>query len=307
MTDKTYDLLIIGAGAAGMTAAIYAARYKLDCIVLGQDIGGTANLAHDIENWPGFKGPGIDLMEMFKEHALSFDVPILIQKIDKIERKGKHFITYSEEGRLKALTVIFAMGTQRRKLGIPGELEFAGKGVSYCATCDSVFYKNKVVGVVGGGDAAAMGAQILSQHAQKVTIIHRKDKMTKTEPARIDELESDPKIEFIFNANVTEIFGDEFVNKVRLDTGQDLELDGIFIEIGGIPATEIAKSFGVDVEENNKIKVNSAMETNIPGVFAAGDITTGSNEFNQIVTAAAEGSIASLSAFNFIRSLKHQK
>jgi len=306
MTDTTmYDLIVVGAGAAGMTAAIYAARYKLECVVLAPDVGGTANLAHDIENWPGFKGHGMDLMEKFREHTTSFGVPIINQKVQRLERKEGHFVVHTESGQFKGRALILAMGTQRRKLGIAGEAEFAGKGVSYCATCDCVFYKNRVVGVVGGGDAAAMGAQILSQHATKVIIIYRKGTFTRAEPRRVDELYRDPKIEFIFNANVVGIYGDDFVNKVELDTGQVVELEGIFIEIGGNPSTEIAEDFGVELAASKKIKVDPALATSIPGVFAAGDITTGSNEFNQIVTAAAEGAIATLSAFNYVRSLKY--
>jgi thioredoxin reductase (NADPH) len=307
MNEPMYDLIIIGAGAAGMTAAIYAARYKLDCLVLAPDVGGTANLAHDIENWPGFKGHGMDLMEKFSEHATSFGVPIINLKVEKLERKGDHFVAHTANGQFKGLTVILAMGTQRRKLGVAGEAEFAGKGVSYCATCDCVFYKNRVVGVVGGGDAAAMGAQILSQHATKVIIIYRKAAMTRAEPARVAEIENDPKIEFIYNANVVEIYGDDFVNRVKLDTGQEIELEGIFIEIGGIPTTKIVENLGVELVASKKIKVDQAMATSVPGVFAAGDITTGSNEFNQVVTAAAEGAIATLGAFNYVRRLKYHK
>ena len=146
MSDKTYDLLIIGAGAAGMTAAIYAARYKLDCLVLAQDVGGTANLAHDIENWPGFKGSGMDLMEMFKEHAASFDVPIVSQKVDKIEKNGNLFTAYSEGRKFKGRTVIFAMGTQRRKLGVPGESEFAGKASVIAQHATAFFIKIELWG-----------------------------------------------------------------------------------------------------------------------------------------------------------------
>lgn len=303
MAAKIYDLIIIGAGAAGMTAAIYAARYKLDCLVLGPEVGGTANLAHDIENWPGFKGAGMALMERFKAHAASFEVPILLQPVAAVERAAGHFIVRAAKQNFKGLALVLAMGTRRRKLGVPGEKEFYGRGVSYCATCDCVFYKNMVVGIVGGADAAAMAAQILSQHAARVIIIYRQSHL-RAEPARVEELENDPKVEFIYNANVVEILGDNFVKKVKLDNGQEVALDGIFIEIGGNPQIELAGNLGVELAANNRIQVDQAMGTSTPGVFAAGDITTGSNEFNQIVTAAAEGAIATLGAFNYIRSKK---
>jgi thioredoxin reductase (NADPH) len=303
MAEKTYDLVIIGAGPAGLTAAIYAARYKLDSIVIGPDIGGTANLPHDIENWPGFKGAGWDLMVKFKEHVESFKVPITTENVKSVTKKGSQFIVSTDKNKYTARTVMLAMGTKRRKLEVPGEDEFFGKGVSYCATCDCVFFKDKIVAVVGGSDAAAMAAQILSQHAKKVYIIYRKEHM-RAEPARVEELEHDPKVEFLYNTNVTHIIGDKLVKKVKLDTGKELALDGLFIEVGGIPVTAIAKELGVTLSKSERINVNAAMETNVPGVFAAGDITTGSNEFNQIVTAAAEGAIAALSAFTFIRKNK---
>jgi len=301
MAEKTHDLIIIGAGPAGLTAGIYAARYQLDAVIIGPDVGGTCNLAHDIENWPGFKGPGMELMQKFRDHVTSFDVPIMTDNVTGVEKKQDLFIVSTEKQDYKAKSIIIAMGTQRRKLGVPGEDKFFNKGVSYCATCDCVFFKDKTVGVVGGSNAAAMAAQILSQYAKKVCIIYRKARM-RCEPVRLDELEKDPKVEFVYNANVTEIIGKDKLEKVKLDTGDQLELDGLFIEIGGIPITAAAKELGVGLAENQRIKVNAAMETNIAGVFAAGDITTGSNEFNQIVTAAAEGALAALSVFNYIKS-----
>jgi thioredoxin reductase (NADPH) len=304
--DKTYDLVIVGAGPAGLTAGIYAARYMLDSVILGPDVGGTANLPHDVENWPGFKGQGMELMNRFREHVESFKVPIVTDNVKKIERKADAFIVSTEKKAYRSRTVIIATGTKHRKLEVPGEEELFGKGVSYCATCDCVFFKDKVVGVVGGSDAAAMAAQILSQHARKVYVIYRKERM-RAEPARTEELERNKKIEFIYKANVTEVIGDTKLEKVRLDTGKEITLDGLFIEVGGIPVTALARELGVELSQSERIKVGAGMETNVPGVFAAGDITTGSNEFNQMVTAAAEGAIAALSAFNYIknREVKH--
>jgi thioredoxin reductase (NADPH) len=301
--EKIHDLIIIGSGAAGMTAGIYAARYKVDSIIIGPDVGGTANLAYDIENWPGYKGTGFDLMQKFSEHVKSFGVPIIEEPVKSIKKEKNTFLVVTDKQEYRSFSILLAMGTKRRKLEVPGEEKFFGKGVSYCATCDCVFFKDKTVGVVGGSDAAAMAAQILSPHAKKVYIIYRGEQM-RAEPARVEELEKDPKIEFVYNSNVTEVVGDKTVNKVKLDTGKELKLDGLFIEIGGIPITNLAKELSIELDKNNRIKVGAGMETNIPGVFGAGDITTGSNQFNQIVTAAAEGAIAALSAFNFVRKTK---
>ena len=306
LTERTYDLVIIGSGPAGMTAGIYAKRYMMDCIVIGPEVGGIATEAHDIENWPGFKGAGSKLMGTFSEHLKSFGAEIITEFVKGIAKEGSIFRISTENRQYMARTVLIATGTKRRKLEVPGEKELFGKGVSYCATCDCAFFKDRTVAVIGGGDAAAMAAQILSQHASKVYIIYRqgKDKL-KAEPARKQTLENDPKIEFIFNANVTEIMGEQKVEKVKLDTGAEVELDGVFIEIGGIPTTALAKEIGIELAPNGRIKVGQAMDTNIEGVFAAGDITTGSNQFNQIVTAASEGAIAALSSFNLVRKQKH--
>jgi len=303
MAEKVYDLIIIGAGPAGMTAGIYAARYKLDSIIIGPDIGGTANLPHDIENWPGFKGPGMELMQKFREHVESFKVPMVDELVQSVKQQKGAFVVTTAKSQYIGKTILLATGTKHRKLDVPGEEEYFGKGVSYCATCDCVFFKDKAVGVVGGADAAAMAAQILSQHAKKVYIIYRKEHM-RAEPARVEELEADPKVEFVYKANVKEIIGDSMMKKVKLDTGKEIALDGLFIEIGGIPLTAMAKDMGIKLAEDGKIIVSAGMETNVPGIFAAGDITTGSNRFNQIVTAAAEGAVATLSAFNFVRKKK---
>lgn len=301
--EKTYDLIILGAGPAGLTAGIYAARYKLDSMIVGPDIGGTCNLAHDVENWPGYKGTGMKLMQSFKEHVESFNVPIRTECVKSIRKDGDIFSVTTQKGNYKTHSIMLAMGTQRRKVDAPGEDRLHGKGVSYCATCDAFFFRDKTVGVVGGANAAAMAAKILSEVAKKVYIIYRKERM-RCEPARLEELENDPKVEFIYKANVADIIGKDKLEKVKLDTGREVDLDGLFIEIGGVPITALAKDVGVELADNHRIKVDGSMSTNVPGVFAAGDITTGSNEFNQIVTAAAEGAIAAQSAFNFTKSLK---
>ncbi len=303
MTDTVHDLIIIGAGPAGLTAAIYAARYRLNTLVIGPDIGGTVTSAHLIENWPGHKATGMEIMDTFVQHVKDFNVPILTDDVKKIEKQDDLFIVHTGKDIVKGHTVILTMGTKRRKLDIPGEDKFSGKGVSHCATCDAMFFKDKDVAVVGGSDASAMAAQVLSQHAKSIKIIYRKAAL-RAEPARVKEIDDNPKIECIFNSNVKEIHGDKTLTGVKLDTGQELDIQGLFIEIGGTPITAMAKELGIELSDTNRIKVNADMSTNVEGVFAAGDITTGSNEFNQIVTAASEGAIAALSAFNLTRKKK---
>ena len=196
-TDKIYDIIILGAGPAGLTASIYAARYKLSCLVLGSDIGGTANTAHDVQNWPGFQGNGLELMENFKKHAIALGVKFKLETVKKLNKDDCLFSTKTNTSNYLSKTIIIASGTKRRKLGIPGEKKFFGKGVSYCATCDCHFFKDLTVTVIGGSNCAAMAAQILAQHAKKVYIIYRQNKL-RAETARVEELESNPKVEFIY-------------------------------------------------------------------------------------------------------------
>jgi thioredoxin reductase (NADPH) len=306
LENKIYDLIIVGSGPAGLTAAIFASRYKMDCVVLGNNVGGTANVAHEVENWPGFKGHGWDLMKTFKEHVESFEVPLIAENVKDVKMSDALFTVKTEKRTLSGRTMLLAMGTNRRKLDIPGETKFFGKGVSYCATCDCTFFKDKVVGVVGGSDAAAMAAIILAEHAKEVTVIYRKDKM-RAETARVERLENNPKVKFKFNTKVVEAAGTNFLEKVLLDSGEELALDGLFIEIGGVPITSLASSLGIKLEDSGRIMVNDAMETNLPGVFAAGDISTGSDKYNLIVTAASEGSIAACNAFKYLGQNKLNK
>ena len=200
-------------------------------------------------------------------------------------------------------SLIIAKDKNNNNLDIPGEKEFEGRGVSHCATCDGFFYKDRTVAVVGGGDAAAMAAQMLSKIASKVYMIIRRDHLT-TEPAREDDVENDPNIEIIRKSNLAKVNGEKMVTSIDLDTGKNIEVDGVFIEIGGIPLTNFAKSLGVDVSKRGRIVVNEKMQTNIAGVYSAGDISTGSAGFDQIVTAASEGAIAARSAFQYLKQNK---
>jgi thioredoxin reductase (NADPH) len=183
---------------------------------------------------------------------------------------------------------------------VKGENEFLGKGISYCATCDAAFFRKKKVAVVGGGNSAAMAAILLTEFAEKVSVIYRGEKL-RADPAVAEKVYSNPKIEVLHKANIVEIKGEKFVNSVVLDNGSSLELNGVFIEVGSVPSTALAKILGVNLDEQGYIQVDKAQKTNVEGVFAAGDITTNSNNLRQVITAAAEGAIAAESAYKFLK------
>ena len=294
--NEVYDVVIIGAGPAGMTAAIYAARYNLKALVISKDIGGVANLAHKVGNWPGTLSiTGTELMQKFKKHVESFNVKIIEEEVDEI--KGKfEVVTCSKK--FKAKTLILALGTITRKLNIPGEDEFVGKGVSYCTTSDAPSFKNKIVCVVGGSNSAAMSALLLADYAKKVYILYRKEKL-RSEPYLTEQVEKNPKIKVLYNSEVDKILGTKSVEKIILKDGNEMPMDGVFIQIGGIPSTILAKQIGVKLDEHNCIIVDSNMQTNVPGVYAAGDITN--TPLMQIVTACADGAKAAYSAFHYLK------
>lgn len=292
-----YDLIIIGAGAAGMTAAIYAARYKLNVAIISKDVGGLTNEAYIVENWPGvLEKTGIELMQDFKKHVDKFNVPIITEEIKEI-KKGETFKLKTAKNEYETKSIIFAQGTKRKKLNVSGEEEFEGKGVSYCFTCDGPLFKDKIVAIVGGGDAAGTGALMLAEHAKKVYMIVRST--LKAEPVTKEQIENNEKIEVLENTSITEILGETVLKKANLNTGKELELNGIFVEIGHIPLSDLAKQMDVELNDHNEIKVNDKMETNVEGAFAAGDVTDKSAVLRQIVTAAAEGAIAALASFKY--------
>lgn len=302
-----YDLIIIGAGAAGLTASIYASRYKINHLVLGRVPGGLTLEAHKVENYPGIESiSGMELMQRFQEHAQGLGAKIEQNEVVNIEKKNKKFeITDLKNKKHQTRTIILALGTKRRKLNIPGEKEFLRKGVSYCAVCDAMFYKDKIVAVIGGSNAAIMSALLLSEHAKQIYIIYRREKL-RAEPIMIERVKINPKIKIIYSANVLEIKGKDRLEKIILDKkykeSVELKLDGIFVEIGSTPMVGLARKLGVEVDEENYIKINTYQATNVPGVFAAGDITAGLAKLRQIVTAAAQGAVAAASVYNYLKT-----
>lgn len=298
-----YDLVIVGAGPAGLTAAIYAARYKLRTLVIGKDAG-LASYAHTIENYPGFSSiSGIELLKKMKDQATSLGVKIIENEVKEI-KKDKGFIVFTENKKYKAKAVILALGTERKKLNLPEEAKFLGKGISYCATCDAPMFKNKVVAVIGGSNAAVMSALLLAEYAKKVYLIYRYKEL-KAEPIQIEKLKKNKKIEILYNSEIEKISGKNFVDAIILNNKKKLEVQGIFVEIGNVPSTYLSKKLNIAIDKEGFILTNQAMETNVWGVFAAGDIRK--KPLRQIITAASDGAIAAFSAYLYIKSSESKK
>lgn len=305
-----YDVLIIGLGCAGYTAAIYTARYKLKTFIVGAEDGGMGLTAAEVGNWPGIidiKGP--DLMENFKKHAVSFEeVTHKVARIETLEKKANHFAITLQSGEVvEGKTMILATGSKKRHLGVKGEAEFSAKGVTYCATCDAFFYKNKDVAVIGGGDSAVEGAAIAAQVAKKVYLIHRR-KDFRAEPYWVDRVKARSNIVFVLENQITEIFGEGKVKGVKLGKpfeGSDtINLDGVFIEIGSDPSVDLSNQLGCETDAKGFLKVKPNQESSVSGVFGAGDNTNESNYFAQFTTAAGEGAVAANGVFNYLSTVK---
>jgi len=306
IVEKTYDVVVVGGGPAGLTAALYAARYMLSVIVVTEKIGGQMAEAGWIENYPGIpRIMGPELARRFEEHVRKYNVPIVMDRVVDIVRDGESFVVKTASGvELRGRTIILALGVKKRRLGVPGELEFAGRGVSYCAPCDAPLFRGKRVAVVGGGDSAASAALLLAEYADKVYIVHRRDQL-RAQPLYRKLLSENPRIEVLYNRIVKRIDGDKVVKKIILENrvnGQteELNVDGVFIEIGAEPPTEFAKKLGLEVDDRGYIKVRDDMSTNVPGIFAAGDCTNALGGVKQIVVAAAMGAVAATSAYRYL-------
>jgi thioredoxin reductase (NADPH) len=303
-----YDVLTIGLGCAGYTSAIYSARYKLTTFLVGQVAGGLGITAAEVGNWPGeIEITGPDLMEKFQKHAASFEeITMHSARVERIENQNGIFTLHMDDGTTaQGKALIFAMGSNKRHLGVTGEDTFSGKGVTYCATCDAFFYRNKTVAVIGGGDSAVEGAAIAAQVAKQVYLIHRRDTF-RAEPYWVDKVKAKENITMVLENEIVEIMGDQKVTGVKLGkpfNGSDvLALDGVFIEVGADPATALAKQIGCETDARGYLTVDAGMRTTVPGVFGAGDLTNGSNYFAQFTTAAGEGAIAANSVFNYLQS-----
>ena len=297
---EVYDLIILGTGPAGMAAAIYAGRYDMKTLIIGNEIGGTTNLAGELENYPGFVGSGIDLMKKFEEQAKKFGAVFEMGSVDKLEKVEEGFCVGVGDKKFVGRSVIGALGSERRKLGISGEVEFSGKGVSYCATCDGNFFRGKTVAVIGGSDSAAKAAIYLASICEKVYISYRGDEM-RCAPISLDKIEATENVEIIYNSKPVEILGDGKVSRLKLELlegDKSIDVDGVFIEVGSVPSTKIFKGIGVELE-SGYIKVDKEGRTYVKGLFAGGDGTN--NPFKQVITATADGALAAKSAYDFVK------
>ena len=292
---ENYDLIIIGAGPAGLTAAVYAARYKINFLIIGKMSGGLMGEAYEICNFPSYnRVNGVELMKKMINHVNDLGVEIKSEEVLDIKKKGKEFEIKTNKEIYPAKKIIIATGSERRKLGINREKELTGKGISYCATCDAPFYKDKVVGVAGGSDAALTAALLLSKFTKKVYIIYRKNKFFRGDNIWIEEVKRNKKIESLFNSTITRLIGKDKLEEIEINGKKKLKLNGLFVEIGGMPNIELAKNIGVKIGKN-QIITDKQQKTNIKGFFAAGDVTD--NPLKQIVTACGEGATAANSIY----------
>lgn len=289
-----YDLVIIGAGSAGLPAAMYASRYAMKNLVIGELPGGALATSHRVENWPGtFSDSGKSIMDRFAEHATSSGSEILQDRVVSVEgAKGAFTVTTMGGKTVDTKFVLLATGNKYRRLGVPGEAELLGSGVSYCATCDGNFFKGREVVIVGGGDSAATEALYLAELCSKVTILVRKDAF-KAEDVWVRKIREHANIEVRFNSEVAEVRGDFMgVKDVLLKDGSTIACEGFFVAIGSDPDASLITPLGVALDHEGCVVVDKTQATNVPGIYAAGDVTTNSNKFKQTIMSAAEGCLA---------------
>ena len=303
-SPKEYDVIIIGGGPAGLSAGIYTARARLKSLLVERGaVGGQIINTEWVENYPGFAEniSGIDLTEAMHKQATKFGLETLVADVTGIDIKQKTKVVKTSQGDFTAKAVIIAGGSERQKLGVPGEAEYTGKGVSYCATCDGPFFRDKAVAVVGGGNAAITEALELTKFANKVSVIHRRDELRATRILQ-EKAFAEKKIKILWDSVIEEITGENFVDTVRLNNVKtkkksDLKVSGVFMAVGFKPNTEYLKGV-VELDKIGTVVVNENMETNVPGIFAAGDIR--SNSIRQVIAAAGDGAVAAIGAEKYI-------
>lgn len=300
----SYDVVILGGGPAGLTAGMYASRARLNTLLVEKTYaGGQLMMCENIENFPGFKGgPGMDLGSILTEQAEKFGLQTMLAEVERVDLLGlEKFLYTADRQEITSKTVILCLGARPRLLGVPGEAEFLGKGVSYCAVCDGAFFRDKRIAVVGGGDTAVEDSIFLTRYATEVHIIHRRDQF-RAQKIIQERAFANPKINIHWNSVVTKIGGADFVDHVILrdvstDAESRLDVDGVFVLIGNTPNTGLVEG-QVKLDENGYIITDEQMRTSVPGVFAAGDVR--SKMLRQIVTACADGAIAATAAEKYI-------
>jgi thioredoxin reductase (NADPH) len=304
MTEKKYDVIIIGGGPAGLSAGLYTSRSRLDTLLIERGlVGGRITDAELVENFPGFADgiSGMELGQLMQRQATKYGLNITIADVTGLELKKDKKVVKTTTGDFNARAVIIATGSERGKLGVPGEVEVTGKGVSYCATCDGPLFRGKTVAVVGGGNAAISEALYLAKFASKVIVIHRRDQLRATRVLE-EKARAEPKIEFLWDTVVEKIEGEKALEKLNLrqvKTGKksSLDVDGVFIAVGLKPSTDFLKGV-LPLDEGGYIVTNERMETEVPGIFAAGDIRQ--NSPRQAITAAGDGATAAVNAEIFL-------
>lgn len=299
-----YDLIIIGADSAGLTAGIYAGRKKLNTLILTKQIGGQSLLTNTIENYPGFDLiGGIDLISKIKNHVVKYGIEIKEEEVVSIEKREKDFSVKTKNGEsIETKSVIIATGKVPRRLDVPGEKELENKGVSFCSICDAPLFGGKIIAVIGGGNSGLETAMDLTKYAEKIYIFEYTSKLKGDEFLQ-DKLKQGGKVEFILNTEIKEIKGRDFVEKIvylerKTDKIKDLPVGGVFVNIGWDPATLFLGKL-IDLNSRGEVIVDpKTMATSVKGIFAAGDVTE--SIYKQIVIAAAEGAKAALSAYNYV-------
>ena len=313
---KQVDVLIAGQGAAAFAAGLYSSRYQVNTLIAGEQFGGETAIGGTIENYPGQPDiDGFDLMMKFKEQVDNLETPTVYSDLKSVTRNGDVFRAVLDDGtEIDAISVILAVGRERRKLGLPKEQEWTGKGVSYCSTCDAPLYRNKpAAAVVGGGNAAVEGAILLAKYAATVYLIYRRDEFTRPEPILVKILEQTENVKVLYSTEVTELLGSDEtgLTGIRLSKpwdGQDeLTIDGLFVEAGADPRLEIPNQLGLEINpETGEVHINRASNTSVKGIYAAGDLTDGTN-LKQTITAASQGAIAALSAYQHVLEVKSSR
>lgn len=297
-----YDVVIVGAGSAGLTAAIYAGRKKLKAVLItGPNIGGETNSTNDIQNYPGYEGPGPELMKKFWAQAKKWGIEIKEARVQKIHKSTVFELHLDNDEKVMSKSVILCYGRERRKLNIPGEDKFFGRGLSTCTTCDAPLFPNKETVVIGGGNSAVEGALELSRIAKKVYLVHRRDQF-RADEVTVEKARADPKIEIILNAVPAEIKGEKFVKSLIVEDAKskakrELSVQGIFSEIGWETHTDMIKGL-VETNAVGEIVIDAHCRTKTAGLYACGDLT--SIPYKQTVISAGHGAIAALEAYKFV-------
>lgn len=288
-----YDLIIIGGGSAGLPAGMYASRYRLKNCIIASMPGGALATSHKVENYPGtLSASGREIMDRFTEHAVSAGSELIQDEVMEVIKNGDVFTVKTASGKtLESKTVLLAIGNKYRHLGVPGEEKFLGAGVSYCATCDGNFFRNRVVALVGGGNTAITESLYLAEICKEVHILVRK-KEFRAESVWIDQIAKYANIRVHFETSIASIEGGFGVEKLVMTDGSELAVDGVFVAIGNEPNTTIVDSLDPEKDDSGYIVVDKRQQTSVPGLYAAGDITTGSNKFQQTIMSAAEGCLA---------------